>query len=206
MNTQTTFNRFGAVSNIIGGICVAIAYTLHPHHATPDVVAGSFWLVIHVLFALSLIFGIFGLFTLFNKHVTGSKTIGLVGFILAVISLIGISGLNFFEAFINPVLAVESAAFVHHHGAGTGIGHVAWLFPLLGLFFLAGYELFCLDLLKAKTINGHALKLTMVGTMVFGIGLSGFLPMFVVQVGSILFGVGLVSLGIAGYRDGGAHA
>ena len=206
MKAQTMFNRFGSVANIIGGICVAIAYTLHPHHATPDVIAGSFWLIIHVLFALSLMFGVFGLFTLFQRHFLKSNMIGLIGFILAVVSLMGISGLNFFEAFINPVIAVESPAFVHKHGAGTSIGHVFWLFPLLGIFFLLGYELFCLDLFNANTVNRNALLLTMLGTLVFGIGLSGFLPMIVVQVGSILFGSGLVSLGVASFRYHGEQA
>lgn len=200
MTTQIIFNRFGSLANVIGGICVAIAYTLHPHHATAEVVAGSFWLTIHLLFALSLMAGVFGLFALFVRHLPISKSTGLVGFILAVVSLMGIAGLNFFEAFINPVLAIESPVFVHKHGAGTGIGHVSWIFPLLGIFFLLGYELFCFDLLRAGTINRTALLLTMVGTLVFGIGLSGLLPMIVVQVGSILFGLGLLSLGLTSYR------
>lgn len=199
MTTQILFNRFGAVANIVGGVCVGLAYTLHPHHATPDVIAGSFWLIIHVLFALSLLFGVFGLFALYQRHLHNSRLIGLAGFILAVISLVGISGLNFFEAFINPVIAIESPVFVHHYGAGTGIGHVSWLFPLLGLFFLLGYELFCVDMLRTKTVNRSVLILTMLGTLIFGIGLSGFFPMIVVQVGSIMFGLGLVSLGVSSY-------
>ena len=201
MTTQIIFNRFGSLANVMGGVCVAIAYTLHPHHATAEVVAGSFWLTIHVLFALSLMAGVFGLFALFLRHLPKSKLTGLVGFILAVVSLMGIAGLNFFEAFINPVLAIESPAFVQNHGAGTGIGHVSWIFPLLGIFFLLGYELFCFDLLTAGTIDRTALLLTMVGTLVFGIGLSGLLPMIVVQVGSILFGLGLLGLGVTSYRQ-----
>lgn len=203
MKAQTLFNRFGSVANIIGGICVATAYTLHPHHATADVVAGSFWLFIHLLFALSLVFGVFGLFSLYQRHIADSKMAGLIGFILAVVSLMGITGLNFFETFINPVIALESPAFVRRYGAGTGIGHVTWLFPLLGVFFLIGYELFCFDLLKSGKLNRYAVGLTMVGTLAFGIGLSGFLPMIVVQTGSVLFGLGLISLGIASYCDRG---
>lgn len=206
MKTQILFNRFGAVANIIGGICVAIAYTLHPHHATPEIIAGPFWLIIHVLFALSLVFGVFGLFALFLRHLPASSLVGLLGFLLAVVSLIGISGLNFFEAFVNPVIALEAPAFVREYGAGTGIGHVTWLFPLLGACFLLGYGLFCLDLFTARTVNRKAVLLTMLGTLVFGIGLSGLLPMIVVQVGSILFGAGLASLGVAGYRHPAAAA
>ena len=59
---------------------------------------------------------------------------------------------------------------------------------------------------KAKTVSRYALSLTMVGTLVFGIGLSGFLPMIVVQLGSILFGLGLISLGFSSYRQVGELA
>jgi hypothetical protein len=41
--------------NAIAGVCVGLAYVLHPHHATPEVVASSFWFWVHFLFALSLI-------------------------------------------------------------------------------------------------------------------------------------------------------
>lgn len=197
MNQSQSFNRFGSISNIIGGICVAIAYTLHPHHATPDIIAGDFWLGIHVLFALSLLFGVFGLISLFVRHISQSRVIGMVGFIMGVTSLIGISGLNFFEAFINPVIAIESPEFVSQYGSGTTIGYVTFLFPVFGVLFLFGYVLFCIDMLKSNTINRLALQLTIAGTFVFGVGLSGFLPMIVVQAGSVLFGAGLVALGIA---------
>lgn len=202
MNPLQTFNRFGSFSNIVGGVCVAIAYTFHPHHATPEIVASDFWLGIHVLFSLSLLFGVFGLVALFVNHIRHSRTIGIIGFILSVTSLVGISGLNFFEAFINPILAIESPGFVSQYGAGTTIGYVTFLFPVFGLLFLLGYILFCIDMLKARALGRYSLQLTVVGTLVFGIGLSGFLPMIVVQVGSIIFGTGLVSLGISGMRIG----
>jgi len=35
------------------------------------------------------------------------------------------------------------------------------------------------------------------GTIVFGIGLSGILPMIVVRTGSVIFGAGLVWLGVS---------
>ena len=201
MNQSQTFNRFGSFSNIVGGICVAIAYTFHPHHANPEVISGGFWLGIHVLFSLSLLFGVFGLFALFLKHIKRSGVIGLVGFILGVTSLMGISGLNFFEAFINPVIAIEYPEFVTRYGAGTTIGYVKFLFPVFGVLFLLGYVMFCVDMLKAKTVSRCALQLTVVGTLLFGIGLSGFLPMIVVQIGSVIFGSGLVSLGLTGWKQ-----
>ena len=85
------------------------------------------------------------------------------------------------------------------------IGYVAFLFPVLGVLFLLGYVLFCVDMLKANTLNHYSLMLTIAGTLVFGIGLSGFLPMIVVQTGSVIFGAGLVSPGIAGWNQEGLN-
>jgi hypothetical protein len=189
--------NLAGISNILGGTLVAIAYVFHPHHQTPDVIATNVWLLVHVLFALSLIFGIFGLIGIFLQHIQRSTLNGLVGFLLAVFSLVSISGLNFFEAFINPVLAIESTDFVHQYGAGTEIGLVALLFPFFGACFLVGYSLLCVDIMRAKSLNTACAGLTLLGTVVFGLGLSGFLPMLIVQTGAVLFGVGLICMGLA---------
>jgi len=201
MNIVVVSRNMAGISNIFGGTLVAIAYLFHPHHQTPDVISTDFWLMVHVLFALSLIFGIFGLVGIFIKHIRSSTLKGLIGFVLAVFSLIGISGLNFFEAFINPVLAVESADFVHQYGAGTEIGLVALLFPLFGVCFLVGYSLLCFDIIRAKSLSTACAGLTLLGAVVFGIGLSGFLPMIIVQVGSVLFGAGLICMGLTIIRS-----
>jgi len=202
MNIEKLMRNFSGVAHVFGGIFVAIAYTLHPHHQTPDTISSQFWLAIHILFALSLLFGIFGLIGLYYQHIKNSRLIGLVGFLLAVTSLIGIFGLNYFEAFINPVLAREAPEIVDRYGAGTGIGMVAFLFPVSGMMFLFGYLLLGIDLLHARTINHYGVKLMMAGTLVFGLGLSGFFPMIVVKIGSLLFGSGLLALGISVIRKG----
>lgn len=201
MNIVVVSKNMVGISNIFGGTLVGIAYLFHPHHQTPDVIRTDFWLMVHVLFALSLIFGIFGLIGIFILHIRSSALKGLVGFVLAVFSLIGISGLNFFEAFINPVLAIESADFVHQHGAGTEIGLVALLFPLFGVCFLVGYSLLCFDIIRAKSLNTACAGLTLLGAVVFGLGLSGFFPMLIVQAGSVLFGTGLICMGLTIMRN-----
>lgn len=197
MNIEQLVKNMGGLANVFGGLFVAIAYSLHPHHQTPDVIASQFWLGIHILFALSLLFGTFGLIAVFQQHIKHSRLSGFIGFVLAVTSLIGIFGLNFYEAFINPVLAHEAPEFVMQYGAGTRIGLVSYLFPLSGVLFLVGYSLLCIDILHADTLNRRAVQFTLLGTLVFGIGLSGFFPMLVVQIGSVLFGSGLISLGVA---------
>jgi hypothetical protein len=183
--------------NAVAGVCVGLAYVLHPHHATPDVVVSGFWLGIHVLFATSLLGGIFGALGIFAHHSSRTGWTGLVGMVLIVTSLTLIFGLNYREAFIIPLVAAEAPGFVRAHGAGEAMGMVAILFPASGALFVVGYLLLCTDILRAATLAAGAAWLTICGVIVFGAGLSGFLPMLVVRVGAIVFALGLVWLGLS---------
>jgi len=51
--------------------------------------------------------------------------------------------------------------------------------------------------IRAGSLDVRATWLTIIGVVVFGAGLSGFLPMIVVQVGSVIFAAGLVWLGVS---------
>ena len=53
-NLVTRSLRWGGYANIVGGVLVAVAYLSHPHHETPEIIAGSYWLWTHVLFVFSL--------------------------------------------------------------------------------------------------------------------------------------------------------
>lgn len=189
--------RASGLVNAVAGICVGIAYVLHPHMGTPDVIIGGFWLSIHLLFAVSLLGGVFGAIGIFARHSPRTRWSGLAGMVLVVTALILIFGLNYWEALINPVVAAEAPAFVETHGAGEGIGLVALVFPFSGALFVVGYILLCLDVARAETLPRAAAWLTIAGVVVFGAGLSGFLPMIVVQIGSVIFASGLVWLGLA---------
>lgn len=192
--------RTAGLVNAVAGACVGTAYVLHPHTATPEIVASGFWLVVHVLFAVSLLGGVFGAIGIFAHHSPRTSWAGLIGVVLIISALTLIFGLNYWEALINPVVAVEAPEFVQRYGAGEGIGWVAVLFPASGALFVVGYILLCRDIARAGTLPAGAAWLTVVGVLVFGAGLSGFLPMIVVQVGSVVFACGLIWLGLALWR------
>ncbi len=196
--------RWGGYANIAGGALVAIAYLSHPHHETPQVIASSYWLWTHVLFVFSLLFGIFGLIALMGHTLAKSSVAGFIGYVIAIISLVLIFGMNYYETFINPVLAVEAPNFVTDYGAGLTIGVVAGLFPASGALFLIGYVLFSVDLLRSGQLERGAPVLMIVGVTIFSAGLSGFFPMIVVQVGSVVFGIATMWLGIRLIKSTGA--
>jgi hypothetical protein len=199
--------KWGGFANVAGGVLVAVAYLSHPHHETPEVIASSYWLWTHILFVFSLLFGVFGLIALMGYSLRGGSTLGLVGYVVAICSLILIFGLNYYETFINPVVATEAPEFVVQYGAGLTIGVVAVLFPISGGLFVLGYVLFSINLLQTAQLGRGAPALMIVGVIIFGAGLSGFFPMFVVQTGSVVFGIATVWLGIRLVRapsDGGS--
>jgi len=192
----TSTLKWGGYANVAGGLLVAVAYVSHPHHETPAVIASTYWLWTHVLFVFSLLFGIFGLIALMGFTLRRGSAMGVVGYVIAISSLILIFGLNYYETFINPVVAVVAPFFVDTYGAGLTIGIVAALFPASGGLFLIGYVLFSADLLRTGQLGQAAPIAMIVGVVVFGAGLSGFLPMIVVQVGSVLFGAATMSMGV----------
>lgn len=189
--------QWAGLVNAVAGVCVGVAYVLHPHHPSPEVISSSFWFWVHTLFAVSLIGGIFGTIGIFAHHSAHTRWSGLTGMVLIVTALTSIFGLNYWETLINPVVAIESPAFVDTYGAGERIGLVAAVFPATGALFVIGYILLCRDIARAKTLPPGSAWLTIAGVVVFGAGLSGFLPMLVVQVGSVIFALGLVWLGLA---------
>jgi hypothetical protein len=189
---------WGGIANVIGGVFVAMAYVLHPPEAPPDVVASSLWLVVHAGFMISLLGGIFALMAFLACYLkAGGGLSGTVGCAMAITSLVFIFGLDYSEVFIFPTLATEFPEVVWKYGDGTIMPSVAFAFPLSGIFFLIGYILFSFQLSKTNCISRESAALLILGTLVFGIGLSGLVPMVIVRIGAVLFGAGLIWTGLS---------
>ena len=188
----------GGLANVAGGIFVATAYIVHPPGASPAIVSSALWFAVHVGFMVSLLGGVFALFAFLAAYLrNGGGIVGVVACFMAVLSLIFIFGLDYAEVFIFPTLAVEFPEVVWKYGDGIMMPSVAFAFPLSGVFFLVGYLLFSYELKKSKRISNTSAFMLMLGTLVFGIGLSGFVPMLVVRICSVLFGLGLIWTGLS---------
>ena len=192
--------KIGAVLNFFGGLLVALGYVLHPHQMVANTIGTNYWVIVHFLFLFSLPFGVFGFIAMLAHYSKSATKNGLIGFFLGITSLIIIFGMNYYETLIAPVLAVDEPVFIDRTGAGLEIGLVALIFPLGGLMFLVGYVLFYYDMLRAKSLSPLGIKVLIIGTIIFSIGLSGIFPMIVVRAGSVIFGAGLMLVSISLFK------
>ena len=193
--------RAAGPCGIVGGIALAAAYLTHPSSAPPQTVAGTAWIWIHAGFMVSLVAGVFLLIALLAVYFRrGGGMAGFVGFALAIISLIFVAGLDYSEIFIFPTLATEYPEVVLRYGDGTSMPSVAFAFPVTGIIFMVGFVLFGWQLLVTESVSRSAAIVTIVGTLIFAIGLSGLLPMIVVRTGAVVFGAGLALLGTSLWR------
>lgn len=193
--------RWAGVAGVVGGAALAAAYLTHPSSAPPATVSSSAWIWIHVGFMISLIAGIFLLIALLAVFFErGGGLAGFVGFVLALVSLVFVFGLDYSEVFIFPTLAVEFPQVVERYGDGTSMPSVAFAFPATGVIFLIGFVLFAYQLQRVSAVDRSAAFVTVIGTIIFACGLSGLFPMAVVRIGSVVFGAGLVLLGVSLWR------
>jgi len=193
--TQTA-QTWGGTALVVGGIAVAGAYLAHPAESSPETVASLKWILIHVGFLVSLIGGVFGLVALLGRFLrAGGGLAGLIGFIAATISMVLVAGLDYAEVFIFPTLAAEYPDVVARYGEGTMMPSIAFAFPTTGVLFVIGFVLFAHQIKRVGAASAAACTVTMAGTIVFGVGLSGLVPLAVVKMGAAVFGLGLVLLG-----------
>lgn len=197
MDVVARLVRAAGSLGIVGGLALAAAYLTHPPSAPPATVASASWIWIHVGFMISLLCGIFLLFALLQKYFErGGGIRGFVGGAMAIVSLVFVFGLDYSEVFIFPTLAVEFPEVVERYGDGTSMPSVAFAFPATGVLFLVGFVLLGWELMRVKAIRSWVGYLTIVGTIIFALGLSGLFPMIVVRIGSVVFGAALIALGL----------
>ena len=112
------FIRTGGVLMIISGLALGYSYVSHPQLMPAEVIASSGWILIHALFALSLVLGLMGTTALYAVTALRTGLLGLLAFGLLFIGMMLIFGLDYYEVFIAPFLAVNYPEVINDHGAG----------------------------------------------------------------------------------------
>ena len=199
--------RWAGLANVVSGVLIALGFILHPPAVVGEVaaVSSSLWAIAHLLLLVSLMLGILGLFGLYARQVEETGVLGLIGFILVFISTASFVGIAYFEAFIDPLLAVEAPEFVEARFAGEiSRGAFDVIVLLTGLLLILGWLLFGIGIIRAGILPRWAAVLALIGAV--PIGLLPLLPFIIVKIGAVVFGLGLVWLGYALWSEKPATA
>ena len=195
--TSLGFIRAGGLLMILSGLALGYSYISHPQHMPPEVIASAKWILIHSLFAVSLILGLMGTTALYAVTALRTGMRGLIGYLLLFIGMMMIFGLDYYEALIAPFLALHYADVIKDHGAGDAMGMVAIAFPISGMLTVVGYALLGSAWTRALVIPGYLGYLLMVTSIAFGIGLSPIGGIMLARITAALFGLTLVFVGIS---------
>jgi hypothetical protein len=190
------FIRAGGILMIISGLALGYAYIFHPHIMPTDVIASPNWFLIHLLFAVSLVLGLMGTTALYAVSATRTGLLGLSGFVLLFIGMMLIFGLDYYEVFIAPFLAVNYPGVINDYGAGDTMGPVAIVFPLAGSLTVIGYALLGAGWKRTRVIPGYIGNMLIVTSIAFGVGLSPAGGIMLARITAALFGASLVVVGI----------
>ena len=195
--TTLWFIRAGGWLMIIGGLALGYSYIAHPEVMPTEVIASTRWLVIHSLFAVSIIFGLLGTTALYAVTALRTRGLGLLGYVLLFVGMMMIFGLDYYEVLIAPFLALRYPDVIIDYGPGDTMGMVAVAFPVSGLLTVLGYALLGMAWKRARVLpKGVAIAL-IVTALAFGVGLSPVGSFFVAQITAALFGASLVAVGVA---------
>lgn len=195
--TTSSLYRWTGYANIVAAILLVIGEWMHPAQEAANVSTGA-WATSHYLLFLSLLIGIPGLFGLYTRQARETKTLGFLGFVLAFIAMMGFTGIVYFEAFINPILATEAPAFVEKAVAGDVSGPVLTVLLFTGLAFSVGWLLFGWATARGGVFPRTAAYLGLVGGVLLGLEplLLEAVP-YGGRVVALIFGIGIVWLGYA---------
>ena len=200
MNIQT-ITRAGAIGLIVSGLALGYSYVAHPHHMTPETIAAPFWILIHALFALSLVLGLLGTTALYAPTAERAGTWGLSGFISLFVGMMLIFGLDYYEVLIAPYLAVHYPEVIHDHGAGDAMGPVAIFFPLAGALTVLGYAALAYGWMKGEVLPKPVAVAMIIAALAFGFGLSPLGGLMAARITAATFGAALIAVGASAWRS-----
>jgi hypothetical protein len=200
--TAAKLIRWSGVAAMGAGILYIGVQTIHPLDALSSVTTAR-WAIVHYLsFAMDLL-ALLGITGLYARQVEKAGWLGLAGYLLFSLFWAITAAFHFVEAFISPVLATVSPAFVEGFlGIITGepsevnLGALPAVYNLVGVLYMLGGLLFGIATFRARVLPRWA-----GGLLAFGIVLpllgSSFVPHPYDRIFAVPVGLALGWLGYA---------
>ena len=199
MNTPN-FTRLGGISVAISGLALGYSYISHPSNMSPEMIGSTAWVVIHLLFALSLALGLLGTTALYAHTARLVGYLGFTGYLLLFFGMLLIFGLDYYEVLIAPYLAHHFPEVIVEHGAGDAMGWIALVFPLSGSLTVTGFALLAAAWLRGRLMPRWVAWSLITTSIFFGIGLSPLGGLTIARISAALFGLALIATGISALR------
>jgi len=208
--TTSKLIRWAGLSAMAAGLIFAVVGLIHPPEILSSVTTSA-WILVHSLTIAMSFFGLLGIAGIYARQAEVVGWPGLAGFAMFSLWLVLVTGFTFFEAFILPLLAIESPKFaesflgIFSGSAGeTSVGALATLWTLLGVLYILGGLLFGIATLRAGILSRWAAGL-------FGLGAVSspafaLLPHALAPLAAVPVGLGLAWLGYALWSERRAPA
>ena len=203
--TPSALMRLAGLSAVAAGLGFIIIGLFHPENVPASVTTAT-WANVHIVATAMGFFGLLGMAGLYARQVGRIGWLGLAGFVMFSIWLALIMVFSFVEAFILPLLAAESPAFVAGFlGMFTGIageidlGILPTLWQVSGPLFIVGPLLFAIATFRAGVLPRGAAGLQALGAVLIPAG--AFLPPAYEPLVMVPVGLALGWLGYALFAE-----
>ena len=203
--TPSALMRLAGLSAVAAGLGFIIIGLFHPENVPASVTTAT-WANVHIVATAMGFFGLLGMAGLYARQVGRIGWLGLAGFVMFSIWLALIMVFSFVEAFILPLLAAESPAFVAGFlgmftgtASEVGLGVLPTLWMISGPLFIVGPLLFAIATFRAGVLPRMAAGLLALGAVLIPAG--ALLPPQHESLVMIPVGVAMAWLGYALFSE-----
>jgi hypothetical protein len=192
MSTSALLKASGAAA-ILAGLLLTISFVFRPGEQDPATLAANPTTVPHTVGILALALCQFALFGIYARIRSASGLFGFISFLIAFVGSNVMSGVWFYSAFVEHIIAAQAPALLARDGPiESGIAQM--MFVVCLSIFTLGYILLGVGIALTRAFPRWAGLLLTVGCLlVFG-GIAT--EVFVLsRIGSVLMGLALAWLG-----------
>lgn len=192
--------RASGIAALAAGLLFVLIQPLHPADTVTTVTTPA-WSIIHQASCLMLVLFLAGLTGIYARQVEEAGWLGLGGYVALSLGLLITAAFTFVEAFIEPILAGASPAFVSGllgmvEGVASDfdLGALPTIYSVSSALFLGGCIVFGIATIRARILSRPAAAL-----FAFGIFVAAPLTaaLDTPRVAAVPIGLGLAWLGVS---------
>jgi hypothetical protein len=194
--------QLSSLANLIGGVCFALFFALHPGGGDPPSVAAALspiYTAEHLLGLVAMLLMILGIPALSVRLSFSTGILSRAGYVLAVAGAYLLGGVIVFDGFFSPVIAAHAPTLLDPYGP---LNTPPAIIPLAvaGFVWGIGYFLLAIAFLRSECLPRLPSRLVLVGSIVTNLppAPAGPAPLWLIAIGAVIFGVGLSWWGYAG--------